>query len=100
MKSVLRIGVGVRSHIEIERFVANAEGVLSDVDALDIAMLLRIIPKIKGFKRDLADGLVDLAEDFEEVGALRCAAVMRTWLADSTPDDEFLDGTSHLVGLV
>lgn len=100
MKVDLRIGLGVRSHIEIERFVANAEGIFSDKDALDIAMMLRIIPKIKGFKRDLARGLDELKDDFESIGADRCAAVIAEWLDERTPDDEFLDGTSHLVGLI
>jgi hypothetical protein len=34
------------------------------------------------------------------VGANRCAMVLAGWLAPTTPDDEYLDGTSHLVGLI
>ena len=100
MKGDLRIGLGIRTHIEIERFVANAADVFSPEDALDIAMLHRVIPKIKGFKRDLADGLEELTEMFGSVGAERCVMVLSGWLAPTTPDDEYLDGTSHLVGLV
>lgn len=100
MKGDLRIGLGIRTHIEIERFAANAAEVFSPEDALDIAMLHRVIPKIKGFKRDLADGLDELKEMFVSVGANRCALVLAGWLAPTTPDDEYLDGTSHLVGLI
>jgi energy-coupling factor transporter ATP-binding protein EcfA2 len=100
MRVDLRIGLGIRSHIEMERFIANSTDVLSKEDALDIAMLQRVIPKIRGFKRDLASGLEELLSDFRQVGADRCAMVLETWLSPSVPDDEYLDGTSHLVGLV
>lgn len=100
MRTGMRIGLGVRAHIEIERFVANALGVIDPTEALDVAMLQRVIPKIKGFKRDLIDGLEDLNELLSEVGAQRCARVIDDWLDSSVPDDDYLDGTSHRIGFV
>lgn len=96
----LRIGLGVRSHVEIERYVKNAEGIMPPNVALDAAMLQRIIPKIRGFKRDLADGLRSLFELLEGADAAQCCAVINEWLEDSVSDDEFLDGTSGRVGLI
>jgi hypothetical protein len=94
------IGVGLRAHIEVERFLANSAGVLDDTEALDVALLQRFIPKIKGFKRDLADALADVREDLDGAGVRRCVAVLNHWLSDIVPDDEFLDGTDVQVGLV
>ncbi len=51
------IGVGLRAHLELERFVANAAGILDDEDALDWGIVQRIIPKIRGFKGHLAEVL-------------------------------------------
>jgi len=94
------IGVGQRAHIELERFVTNAAGVLSPERALDLGVLQRIIPKIRGFKRDLVDGLGELHELLESVGCDRSAAVIAAWLDDRVSDDEFLDGTDARIGLV
>jgi energy-coupling factor transporter ATP-binding protein EcfA2 len=93
------IGVGMRSHIEVERYLANAAGVLGDVDALDVALLQRFIPKVKGFKRDLREALTDVREDLEGAEARRCVVVLDRWLNPAVPDDEFLDGTDAQVGL-
>lgn len=94
------IGVGQRAHIELERFVTNAQGVLSPERALDLGVLQRIIPKIRGFKRDLVDGLGDLHELLESAACDRSAAVIAAWLDDRVSDDEFLDGTDARIGLV
>lgn len=96
----LRLGIGVRAHIEIERFVANAKGVIDPAEALDAALLQRLIPKIKGFKRDLNDGLEKLKELLAERGSVRCVRVLEDWLDDSLSDDTFIDGTAARVGLV
>jgi hypothetical protein len=93
------IGVGVRAHVELERFLANAEGILDPVDALDFGILQRFLPKVRGFKRDLADGLEELRDELGRVGAKRCVSVLERWLDDRVPDDEFLDGTDVRVGL-
>jgi hypothetical protein len=100
LNDTLRIGLGIRAHIEIERFLANAISVLDPVNALDLALLQRVIPKIRGFKRDLEDGLQELLTIFESVGAERCAAVVDDWLNETISDDTFLDGTHTRVGLV
>jgi energy-coupling factor transporter ATP-binding protein EcfA2 len=94
------IGVGQRAHIELERFVTNALAVLSAERALDLGVLQRIIPKIRGFKRDLADGLAELHELLESAACDRSAAVIAAWLDDRVSDDEFLDGTDARIGLV
>lgn len=96
----LRIGLGVRNHVEIERFHANARGVLDDETLLDVVLLQRIVPKIRGFKRDLVPGLRELCDLFAEVGAKRCVAVIEDWLSDAVSDETYLDGTDARIGLV
>ena len=94
------IGVGARAHIELERFLANASGILDPNTALDLGVLQRIIPKIRGFKRDLVDGLEDLQEALENRSCDRSARIVSSWLGDSVSDDEFLDGTDTRIGLL
>lgn len=94
------IGVGARAHIELERFLANADGVLDEEDALDLGVLQRIVPKIRGFKRDLVDGLEQLHEEFEATGCQRCARVVDRWLDDRVSDDDYIDGTDARIALV
>ncbi|RMH78351.1 MAG: hypothetical protein D6683_07695 [Actinomyces sp.] len=97
--SGLRIGMGVRSHLEIERFIANAEGVLDEAEALDVALLQRVVPKVRGFRGELADPLAELRTLFESLGATRCTAVVDAWLDPELSDETFLDGTDASVGL-
>ena len=47
------IGVGLRAHIELERFVANAEGILDPNSALDWGIVQRIIPQDSRVQEDL-----------------------------------------------
>ncbi|MCY3616181.1 MAG: AAA family ATPase [Acidimicrobiaceae bacterium] len=94
-----RIGVGLRAHLELERFVANAEGILDDESALDWGIVQRIIPKIRGFKGHLAEILKELLEEFDNVGANQSASIVRRWLDDSVSDDEFLEGTDPRLAL-
>jgi len=94
-----RIGVGLRAHLELERFVANAEGILDDVSALDWGIVQRIIPKIRGFKGHLAESLKELLEEFDNVGAHQSASIVRRWLDDNVSDDEFLEGTDPRLAL-
>lgn len=93
----LSIGVGQRAHTELERFVANCPGVLEPEVGLDLGLLQRIIPKIRGFKRDLAPGLTDLYETLDAAQCKRSAAVVARWLADEVPDDDYIDGTDARV---
>lgn len=96
----MRIGLGMRSHVELERFLANAKGTLAAQEALDFGILQRIIPKVRGFKRDLAPGLRDLRD---LLAARRCVLSVRVlddWLSDEVADEAFLDGTDARVGLV
>ena len=93
------IGVGLRAHLELERFVANAEGVIDDVVALDWGLVQRIIPKIRGFKGHLSESLTELLEEFVNVGAEQAASIVRRWLDDSVSDDEFLEGTDPRIAL-
>lgn len=94
------IGVGLRAHLELERFVANAAGILDDEDALDWGIVQRVIPKIRGFKGHLAESLKELLEEFEKVGAKQSASIVRRWLDDTVSDDEFLEGTDPRLALV
>jgi MoxR-like ATPase len=96
----MRIGVGIRSHIEIERFLSNAADVMDADEALDVAMLQRLIPKIRGYRRDLAQPLQTLLEQFREVGAERCQRVIEHWLDEDRSDDEYLEGTDPFLGVV
>ena len=94
------VGVGLRAHLELERFVTNAKGILDEESALDWGIVQRIIPKIRGFKGHLAGSLIELLEEFERVGAPQSAAIVRRWLDDSVSDDEFLEGTDPRLALV
>ncbi len=96
----MRIGMGIRTHIEIERFIANATASLDPEDALDVALLQRLVPKIQGYRRDLAGALQELRELFAETGADRSARVIEYWLDDSRSDDEFVFGTDPFLGVV
>lgn len=96
----LGIGLGVRSHIEMERYLANAKGVIDDYEALDTAVLQRVIPKLRGFKGDLLDGLAKLHDEFAQTGCDRSARVLAAWLDPARPEEDFLDGVSAFVGLV
>ena len=96
----MRIGVGIRSHIEIERFLSNAAEVMDPDEALDVAMLQRLIPKIRGYRRDLAIPLQTLLEQFQDVGADRCQRVIEHWLDENRSDDEYLEGTDPFLGVV
>lgn len=94
------IGVGARAHVELEKFLANAAGVLPPDVALDLGVLQRIIPKVRGFKRDLANGLDELLEKLEKQSCHRSARVVARWLDSSVSDDEFIDGTDARIGLL
>lgn len=94
------IGVGQRAHIEVERFAANARGVLGPEEALDFAILQRLIPKIRGFKRDLTEQLDALERILESADCQRSAQVVHRWLDERTADDEFIDGTDARLGLL
>ena len=94
------IGVGQRAHTELERFVANAKGILEPQPSLDLGLLQRIVPKIRGFKRDLDAGLEKLRELLADAVCRRSAAVLARWLEDGVPDDEYLDGTDARIGLL
>lgn len=87
------IGVGLRAHVELERFLANADGILEPERALDWGIVQRLIPKIRGFKGALTDTLEKLAGELRNVGARESAAIIDRWLDDSFSDDEYLDGT-------
>lgn len=94
------IGVGLRAHLELERFVANAEQILDPETALDWGIVQRIIPKIRGFKGHLVGTLGELLEEFEAVGAEQSASIIRHWLDERVSDDEFIDGTDPRLALV
>jgi hypothetical protein len=94
------IGVGQRAHTELERFVANANEILEPQVSLDLGVLQRVIPKIRGFKRDLDEGLRDLHEKLTSASCTRSAAVLSRWLDGGVADDDYLDGTDARIGLV
>lgn len=95
----VNIGLGLRSHLGIESYVANARGVLGQQEALDAALLQRVIPKIRGFKRKLEGPLERLAELFGRIGAHRCRYLVEWWLSDALDVDDFLDGGDQSVGI-
>lgn len=91
------IGIGLRSHIELERFLANAEGVLSSDEALDFGVLQRVIPKVRGFKRELEPALERVRNALVPLHAARSMRVLDKWLDSKVSGDTFLDGTApHL----
>ena len=96
----VNVGVGLRTHLGIERYIANSLGVLSPQESFDAALLQRVLPKVRGFKRKLESTLEALATVFEAEGALRCAHVTRWWLSDAVDADDYLDGGDQAIGLV
>ncbi|MGY1709880.1 hypothetical protein ACI8AC_10255 [Geodermatophilus sp. SYSU D00758] len=96
----MRLGLGLRAHIEVERFLGNASGVLPDADALDLALLQRVVPKVRGYKRDLEYGLEQFRTAIAGDACRRCTTVLDDWLDPRTSDDAFLDGTDVRVGLL
>ncbi len=96
----MRLGMGVRAHVEIERFVANSIGVLDEARALDFAILQRVLPKIRGFRRDLESGLEELHDLFADRGLERSHRVVESWLDDRVSADDYIDGAHASVGLV
>jgi hypothetical protein len=94
------VGVGMRTHVELERFFANSAGVLDLDDALDWGLVQRIIPKIRGLKRNLSDALDELSDLFADNGAPRAKAIVDRWLDPRWSDEEFVDGTDARIGLV
>lgn len=93
------IGVGLRAHLELERFVANARDVLDEESALDWGIVQRIIPKIRGYKGHLSETLTELLKELKKVGAHQSAAIVGSWLSESRSDDEYLDGTDPRLAL-
>jgi hypothetical protein len=59
-----------------------------------------VVPKIRGYKRDLDYGLEQFRTVVTEHGCRRCIAVLDDWLDPRTSDDAFLDGTDVRVGLL
>lgn len=92
------IGVGLRAHVELERFLTNADGVIDDTDALDLGVLQRILPKVRGFKRELAPALESVRSELVSARCARSVAVLDRWLDSSVSDDAFIDGTAPVVG--
>ena len=91
------IGFGLRAHIELERFLTNAEGVLDDATALDLGVVQRVVPKIRGFKRELAPALEQIRVVLAKQDCTRSTQILDRWLDSAVPDDSFLDGTApHL----
>ena len=94
------IGVGIRTHIEIERFVANGRETLGALAALDWGILQRIVPKIRGYRGQLAPHLSELRDRFAAAGLTRSERVFEGWLQSGLSDDDYIDGSDHQVGLM
>jgi len=94
------IGIGQRSHLELERFIANSAGLLAPSISLDLGLLQRFVPKIRGFKRDLQPALTELSDILAEHECHRSARVVDLWLDERLSDDEYLDGTDTKIGLL
>ena len=97
--SLMKIGLGARNHIEIERLVSNSVGIMSKEAAIDAALLQRILPRIRGYRRDLGDHLGTLLGQVDALGAERTAKVLRHWV-EELDDHDYVDGTSAVVGLI
>ena len=96
----LRMGVGFRTHVEIERYLTNAQGILSDDEAVDTAILQRIIPKLKGSLSVSHDALLDLWSEFQKLGLLMSAAVIRFWLDGPASDADQFSGLDPYLSIV
>ncbi len=93
------LGLGMRSHLEIERFVSNATGVLDPDLAFDLALVQRLVPKIRGYKADLAEGLHEISELLADQNHNHTLEVIAHWNDSAVGDDEYLDGTDPKIGL-
>jgi len=96
---LMGIGLGARNHIEIERLIANSADVLERADAIDAALLQRVVPRIRGYRRDLSSHLSELLEQTERLAARRTSRVLKYWI-EELGEHGYIDGTSALVGIV
>ena len=93
------LGLGMRSHLEIERFVSNAIGVLDRDLAFDLALVQRLVPKIRGYKAELAEGLHEISELLADQNLNHTLEVIAHWSDSAVGEDEYLDGTDPKIGL-
>lgn len=96
----MRIGVGIRTHIEIERFLANSHQVMDAEEAFDYAVLQRLIPKIRGYRRDLEPALIELKQWLSDMDAPKCESVTDYWLSEDRDGDDFIEGTDPFLGVI
>jgi MoxR-like ATPase len=96
----MRIGVGIRTHIEIERFLANSHQVIDEDEAFDYAILQRLIPKIRGYRRDLEPALIELKQWLHDMDTPKSESVVDYWLSEDRDGDDFIEGTDPFLGVI
>ena len=96
----MRIGLGVRTHLEIERFIANGGQLISEERALDLAILQRLIPKIRGYRQVITTELEELRELFEENDLRYSTSILKHWIESVDYGDDFIFGTDPFLGVV
>jgi hypothetical protein len=96
----MRIGVGIRTHIEIERFLANSHQVIDEDEAFDFAVLQRLIPKIRGYRRDLEPALIELKQWLHDMDTPKSESVVDYWLSEDRDGDDFIEGTDPFLGVI
>ena len=95
-----RIGIGFRTHVEVEKYLANSKGIMTSSQALDTAILQRFIPKF-GDSTILAPAtLQDLWQLFRDRDLRYSAAVIRYWIDVQSGFNQSLNGLDPFLGVV
>jgi len=95
-----RIGIGFRTHVEVEKYLANSKGVMNDTQALDTAILQRFIPKFRDFTMPAPTTLHDLWQLLRDRDLRYSAAVIRYWIDVQSGYNQPLNGLDPFLGVV
>lgn len=95
-----RIGIGFRTHVEVEKYLTNSKGVMNDTDALDTAILQRFIPKFRDSAIPPSTTLQDLWRLLRDRDLRYSAAVIRHWIDVQSGFNQSLNGLDPFLGVV
>ena len=95
-----RIGIGFRTHVEVERYLSNSKGIMDDFEAMDTAVLQRFIPKFRPTSIPSSSSLQDLWKLLRNNHLRHSAAVVRHWIDSQSELGQLPDGLDPFLGVV